>query len=112
MFFTINFGENIMKKRSIEERKSYCDKWRSSGLSTATFCKENHLSKSVLYKWLKLYDNKLSPPNTKKQDLKFLAIDPVAVPIKLMHVEVILPNGLLLKAEVESLSKLIQELSR
>lgn len=112
-FFTINFGGNMVKKRSIEERKSYCVKWRSSGLSMVNFCKENHLSKSGLYKWLKLFpDINLATSNDKKQDLKFLAIEPAAVPVKLMHVEVILPNGLLLKAEVESLSKLIQELSR
>lgn len=103
----------MTKKRSIEEQKSYCIKWRSSGLSMVNFCKENHLSKSGLYKWLKLFpDINLATSNIKKQKLNFLAIEPVAHAIKLMHVEVLLLNGLLLRVEVESLSKLIQELSR
>lgn len=103
----------MAKKRSIEERKNYCIKWRSSKLSIAKFCKENNISKSGIYKWLKLFpDISQATSNSKKQDLTFLPIEPIAPAINFMHVEVVLPNGLLLKAEVESLSKLIQELSR
>ena len=104
----------MAKQYSIEERKNYCAKWQSSAndLGKNNFCKTNNISESALHKWLKLYGNKVASSDTKKQDLKFLAIEPVATASKLMHVEVVLPNGLLLKANVESLSKLIQELSQ
>ena len=105
----------MAKRYSIEERKNYCAKWQSNAndLGKNNFCKANNISESALHKWLKLYDNKsLSLPDIKKQELKFLAIEPVATPIRPTHIEIVLSNGLLLKAEVESLSKLIQELSR
>jgi hypothetical protein len=114
MFFIINFGENMAKRYSIEERKNYCAKWQSSanGLGKNNFCKTNNISESALHKWLKLYGDKVASSDTKKQDLKFLKIESVVAPIRSTHIEIMLPNGLLLKAEVESLSKLIQELSR
>lgn len=49
----------MTKKLSIEERKSYCIKWRSSELSMVNFCKASNISESALHKWLKLYDSKL-----------------------------------------------------
>ena len=97
------------KKYSIEECKNYCAKWRASGLSKTSFCKANDISEAALYRWLKLYAEGFAQPETK--ELKFLAIEAVTQN-ELKRVEVVLPNGVLLRREVESLSKLVWELSR
>jgi len=97
------------KKYSIEECKNYCTEWRASGLSKTSFCKANNISEAALYRWLKLYAEGFAKPAHK--ELKFLAIEPAAQK-ELKRVEVVLPNGVLLRTEVESLSKLVWELSR
>jgi hypothetical protein len=95
---------------SIEERKNYCAKWRSSGLSKLNFSRENKISESALRKWLKLYDTNSLATDIKKPEIKFLEVERL-IRNEIRKVEIMLPNGLLLKTEVESLSKLIKELS-
>lgn len=100
----------MAKAYSIEKRRSYCDGWRSSGLSKLNFSRENKISESALRKWLKLYDTNSIVTDIKKAEIKFLEVEPMARN-ETKKVEITLPNGLMLKTEVESLSKLIKELS-
>jgi hypothetical protein len=99
-----------VKSYSIEERKNYCERWRSSGLSKLSFSRENKISESALRKWLNLYDPNLLNVEGKKPKLKFLAIEP-SKPKELMEIEITLPNGIMLKTRTVSISGLIKELS-
>jgi hypothetical protein len=100
-----------MKKiYSIEERKKYCERWRSSGLPKLIFSRENKISESALRKWLNLYEPNLLNVEGKKPKLKFLAIEP-AKPKEQKEIEIILPNGIMLKTMTASISGLIKELS-
>ena len=101
----------MAKTYSVEERKNYCANWRTSGLCKIRFCKDQHISESALYKWLKLYDKDFAKSDTKEQDIKFLAVEPIALN-KLKSVEIKLPNGILLKTEIESVNELVRELLR
>jgi hypothetical protein len=99
------------KKYSTEECKNYCAKWRASGLGKLAFCKENKISETALYRWLKIYDGEWKGVEDKNPGLKFLAIE--QEPKKeASQIEIILPNGVLLRTEVSSLAKLIEELTR
>jgi hypothetical protein len=99
------------KRYSEEESKNYCAQWRASGLGKLAFCKENKISGSTLYRWLKIYDGDWKGVEDKNLGLKFLAIE--QEPKKeASQIEIILPNGVLLRTEVSSLAKLIGELTR
>lgn len=100
----------MAKKYSEEERKAYCAKWRASGECKNKFCEGNRISRSMLYKWLKLYDKDSVKSEVKRLGLKFLEVEPV-VSNRSSPVEITLVNGILIKTEVDSLRKLIQELS-
>lgn len=101
----------MAKAYSKEERKNYCTRWGSSGLSKLIFSRENKISESALRKWLKLYDTNSIATDIKKSEIRFLEVEPMARN-EVRKVEITLPNGLLLKTEVGSLSKLVKELSQ
>jgi hypothetical protein len=46
---------SLKKKRKLtkEERKNYISLWKSSGLSRAAFCREEELSPSPFFSWIK-----------------------------------------------------------
>jgi hypothetical protein len=99
------------KRYSIEECKNYCAQWRASGLGKLAFCKENKISGSALYQWLKLYDEGEKKSEDKDRGIKFLKVE--QEPKKeASQIEIILPNGVLLRTEVRSVAKLIEELTR
>jgi hypothetical protein len=99
------------KRYSEEECRNYCAQWRASGLGKLAFCKETKISGSALYRWLKIYDGEWKGVEDKNQGLKFLAIE--QEPKKEVNqIEIILPNGVLLRTEVRSVAKLIEELMR
>lgn len=91
---------------SEEKRRNYCEGWSESGLNKSKFSQEQGISESALRKWLKKYGY----DETNGVNLKFLEVEPINHAEK-QKVEIQLPNGLLLKTEVESISKLIKELS-
>ena len=118
------------KKYSEEERQSFCAKWKSSGKSKISFCKENGISESALHKWLmklgQLLPPQLSPPASEspspkidKRRINFLSVDltskvvPADIASKVaknQEVEILLPSGILLKTEVASVALLVREL--
>ena len=113
------------KKYSEEVRQSFCAKWKSSGQSKVSFCKENGISGSALHKWLTRFEPVLSsspsltPPSSSllrvqrnKKRINFLPVEVANKTAKNHEVEILLPNGILLKTEVTSIALLAQELTR
>lgn len=86
-----------------EQRKKICEAWRrSSGISMKRFCQENKVSKSGLYKWLAKYGDK-QPAG---QDLQLLsAFHEEMMPE--MGLEILLPNGVLVRGDNAAINKLI-----
>ena len=96
------------KQYSEEERVKYCENWKTSKQTKIRFCKEHGISKSALHKWLSKSANQVQ---TKESSIKFLPIE--AANSKMQHlVEITLPNGIMLSAEVASLGMLVKELLR
>jgi transposase-like protein len=93
-------------KYTEEQQKQICEAWRqSSGMSMKRFCHENKVSKSGLYKWLDKYGDK----QLAGQDLKLLsACHEQTIPE--MGLEILLPNGILVRGDNSAISKLILEL--
>lgn len=101
----------MAKRYSEAERKNYCVAWRASELNKNRFCKENKISESALHKWLRLYEPSLIGIDSKKSEINFLEIEPI-IQTEKQKVEIQLPNGILLKLEIKSLPKLIEELTQ
>jgi hypothetical protein len=93
----------VALKYTEEHQRQICEAWRqSSGISMKRFCEENKVSKSGLYKWLDKYGDK----QVADQDLKLLsACDEQAIPE--MGLEILLPNGILVRGGDVAVSKLI-----
>ena len=97
-------------KYTEEQRQSYCAKWQTSGLNKQSFCARENISESALHKWLKAY---CSSPALESNGigLKFLPIEEIKESkAELTEIEILLPNGILVKAEVNSVAKTIREL--
>lgn len=100
-----------MPRYNIEQHKSYCAKWQTSGLSKQSFCTRENISESALHKWLKIYNSSSSEVESKETGLKFLPIEKTnEFKAELTRIEILLPNGVLIKAEVNSVAKTIREL--
>jgi len=100
-----------MPRYTIEQHKSYCAKWQASGLSKQSFCARENISDSALHKWLKIYNSSPLAVEDKEAGLRFLAIEETNEPkAELTEIEILLPNGILVKAEVNSVAKTIKEL--
>ena len=93
-------------KYTEERQKQICEAWQqSSGISMKKFCQENKVSKSGLYKWLDKYGDK----QLADQDLKLLsAYHEQTIPE--MGLEILLPNGVLVRGGDAAVSKLITEM--
>jgi transposase-like protein len=89
-----------------EQQKRICEAWQqSSGMSMKQFCHENKVSKSGLYKWLNKYGHKKQV----NRDLKMLcACRENSAPET--GLEILLPNGVLVRGDNSTISKLILEL--
>ena len=102
----------MQNKYSDEERKRFCDMWKRSGKPKRHFCKDVGISISTFHGWLKKFNQKEVANSETTGVIKFLPIEEKAVVDQKIPVEIKLPNGLLIKIETNSLSKLINELLR
>ena len=100
----------MARRYSIKERQSYCDKWRSSELSKIKFCKEEKISESALHKWLKLYVVPSRQAEQKEADIKFIRPEFGSETEEGKTIDILLPNGIQIKAEVKSVVEIIREL--
>jgi transposase-like protein len=93
-------------KYTEERQKQICEAWQqSSGISMKQFCHENKVSKSGLYKWLNKYGHKKQI----NRDLKMLCAcreDPAPE----MGLEILLPNGVLVRGDNVAINKLIMSM--
>lgn len=89
-----------------EQQKQICEAWRqSSGISMKRFCQENKVSKSGLYKWLAKYGDK----HPASQGLQLLsAFHEQMIPE--MGLEILLPNGVLVRGDNTAINKLIMSM--
>ena len=94
--------------RTKTEQEAFCAAWKQSGMSKVGFCKQNNISKSVLYKWLnKFGDNNKTSEVANKNDIqatavKFLRINGVVnadkvLPVTGSTLEITIPNGIGIK---------------
>lgn len=95
----------MAKIYSVEERKNYCAMWCRSGLNKSRFSQEQGISEAALRKWLKVYGC-----DEEKTELEFLEVE-TEPRAEMRSVEIKLPNGLIVRAEVKSVIGLIRELS-
>ena len=93
-----------MTKYTEEEQEQLCLAWRrTSGISMKQFCRENKVSKSGLYKWLNKYD---SNPVV-REELKLLSAETEDSSSENM-LELLLPNGVLVRGNNAGLKDLIR----
>lgn len=97
----------MAKKYTKAQQKEYCASWLSSGQSKVEFCKRNNISKSALYKWL----GNIGGQPSKGEELKFLPVGQGVMEHK-AELEMLLPNGILVRGDNLALKDLILELSR
>ena len=100
------------KRYSEEERKSFCERWKTSGQSKNDFCEGNKISRAVFYGWLRKYSKQMFSDSEVENAINFLPIE-VANEIKEDHVvEISLPKGILIRVKVSSISQLVRELTK
>lgn len=102
-----------------EEQKAYCDTWKQSGLSKIKFCKQNNISESALYTWLKKFNNSAitaDKNSVQSTPIKFLQINNIEPNSGVSHrecvLEITMPSGVSIRANTSqnNLSIFLQEL--
>jgi hypothetical protein len=92
--------------KTIDEQKAFCNTWKQSKLSKISFCKQNNISKSALYTWLKKFSkndetSETSNKNIQPTSVKFLRVNNVNPDScscsKNSALEIIMPNGIIIK---------------
>lgn len=77
----------------------------ASGMTKKEFCKINNISKSLLYKWLNKFGYKLS----EKQKIKLLPVAQEKEAEK-GSLEILLPNGVLVRGDAKAIIELVMAL--
>lgn len=94
--------------KSDTEQEAYCFGWKRSGLSKTDYCKQNKISKSALYSWLNKFKDskelKINNENGKQASaIKFLRLNDIKQGNEgrdEVVLEILLPNGVRIKANV------------
>ena len=101
--------------RTSVEQEAFCKAWKQSNTTQSIFCKQNNISVSALYRWLKSFNKNSNIMNIKPDPIKFLQINDVGPNKNLYHennVEIALPNGISIKTNLSqnSFNIFLQEL--
>ena len=82
------------KQYTDEERKSYLEQWRQSGLSGNKFCRDNNIRPTTFYNWTKKERQKEAKQNPGFVKLQKLGINaPTNIVIEKNDWKIILPPG-------------------
>jgi hypothetical protein len=95
----------MAERYNTEQQKQFCANWQSSGMSKQDFCKANNISKSGLYKWL----NKFGYKSSAQDEVKFLPIQTEEA-IAERGLEILFPNGVLVRGTNKLIKELVREL--
>jgi hypothetical protein len=95
----------MAERYKAEQQKQFCSNWLSSGMSKQDFCKANNISKSGLYKWL----DKFGYKSSSRDKVKFLPIQ-AEEEMTETGLEILFPNGALVRGDNKLITELVQEL--
>ncbi len=93
---------------SKDQQQQLCELWRTSnGITLKQFCQENKVSKSSMYKWLASCGKKALNCSA----TRLLPIQ-AETSLDIKGLEILLPNGILVRGDNAAIINLITELLR
>ena len=113
--FNSNHTGKKKRKFTVSERKSYVSNFLKSGLSKMTYCQQQRISTSALYRWLEEFGTNKTSSNSSfiqvkvSKDLATHEVEPIRdnmLRLKLGNIELSIPSGF----NIPYLSQLLQGL--